>query len=96
MTVGNRWYLLVNHKNEGRTDIREFTDQTMAVAALNEAEERFTDRRHHGPSNVDVLLVGAPSIDAVKKHYPSYFINGRSRAEKVRQLLNALPVISAG
>jgi hypothetical protein len=89
------WFLLVQHERAGRTDVTEFEDLTTAAAAYSETERRYKDRFRGGRSGVDVLLVGASSIEVVKQRYPSYFSNLRSRSEKVRKLLASLPAVPA-
>jgi hypothetical protein len=66
----------------------------VAAAAYGEAERRYADQIHGSVGDVDVLLVGASSIEVVKARYPSYFINLTSKAEKISRLranLRALP-----
>jgi hypothetical protein len=45
---------------------------------------------------VDVLLVGASSLEVVKAQYPSYFLNLTSRSKKIKKLsadLRAVPAL---
>lgn len=87
------WFLLVQYKRAGRTDVTTFDDPAVAAAAYGEAERRYESKIHGG--DVDVLLVGASSLEDVKRGYPSYFINLKSRAKKIKKLLGDLPTIPA-
>ncbi len=81
MNDTDTWFLLVQHKLSGPTEVTTFDDADAATAAYSEAEQRYEN------SDVDVLLVGASSLDIVKAQYPSYFLNLKSGAKKVRKLL---------
>ena len=83
------WFLLVQYKRAGPTDVTTFDDPAVAAAAYGEAERRYATKIHGG--EVDVLLVGASSLDAVKAGYPSYFINRKSAEQKVLKWLADLP-----
>lgn len=89
------WFLLVQHKRAGRTDVTAFDDLTYAAAAYSEAERRYKDQMRNGSAEVDVLLVGASSLEVVKDRYPSYFSNLKSRSRKVKKLLADLPAVFA-
>jgi hypothetical protein len=95
MGEADTWFLLVQHKRAGRTDVRQFDDPAEAAAAYGEAERRFKDEITGADRAVDVLLVGASNLDVVKQRYPSYFANVKSPRAKVRRLLAALPPIPA-
>jgi hypothetical protein len=94
VTDTDTWFLLVQHKRAGRTDVTTFDDPLVAAAAYGEAERRYEDKIRRG-GEVDVLLVGASSLDVVKERYPSYFANLKSRARKVQKLLADLPPVLA-
>jgi hypothetical protein len=85
MNDTDTWFLLVQHKLAGPTEVTTFDDGDAATTAYNEAERRYEN------SDVDVLLVGASSLDAVKAGYPSYFINRKSAEQKVLKWLADLP-----
>jgi hypothetical protein len=87
MSDTDTWFLLVQQKRAGRTDVSAFDDQDAAVVAYGEAERRYADEIHGSVGDVDVLLVGASTIEVVKARYPSYFTNLTSKAEKVKKPL---------
>lgn len=89
------WFLLVQYRRAGKTSVTKFADPGQAVVAYNEAERKHKDKMHGPDPEVDVLLVGASSEAVVRKRYPSYFTTGKSRAERVTQLLAALPPVPA-
>ncbi len=78
------WFLLVHYRRAGRTVVTTFDDPAVAAAAYGEAERRQESTIQGG--DVAVLLVGASSLDDVKRGYPSYFTNLRSRARKIKRL----------
>jgi hypothetical protein len=77
----------------GRTRVITFDDPDVAAAAYGEAERRYETTIHGG--DVDVLLVGASSLEDVKAGYSSYFVNLKSWAKKIKKLLADLPAIPA-
>ncbi|HEY4452869.1 MAG TPA: hypothetical protein VGN81_01045 [Pseudonocardiaceae bacterium] len=81
----NTWFLLVQHVFEGKTDVTEFDDSALAGAEYGEAERRYAREIHNG--DMDVLLVGASSLDVVKQMYPSYFMTPGSTATIISDLL---------
>jgi hypothetical protein len=81
----NIWFLLVQHVFEGTTDVTEFDDSAAAAAEYGAAERRYAEEIHSG--DMDVLLVGASSLDVVKQRYPSYFMNPESTSTIIRDLL---------
>ena len=91
MSDADTWFLLVQYKRAGRTVVTEFDDPIEAATAYGETERKFEDRIKGPNRTVDVLLVGASSLDVVKQHYPSYFMNATSPAGKIRALLAGLP-----
>lgn len=95
MSDTDTWFLLVQYKRAGRTDVMQFSDPEQAAVAYGDYERRYMDQIHGAGREVDVLLVGASNLDAVKHRYPSYFANAKSRAGKVRQLLATLPPVPA-
>jgi hypothetical protein len=92
MTERDTWFLLVQHKDLGRTDVRTFTDDAEATSAYNETERRYTDGLGRLAPDVDVLLVGAASLDVVKRRYPSYFMSATTMADKIKFLMEKLPI----
>lgn len=89
------WFLLVQHKGVGRTDVTPFDDADVAAAAYGDAERRYADQIHGSAGDVNVLLVGASSLEVVKARYPSYFISLTSKAEKISKLLADLRALPA-
>lgn len=94
MTDTDTWFLLVQLKRAGRTDVTAFDDPAVAADAYSEAERRYEDKIHGTAGDVNVLLVGASSLDVVKSYYPSYFMNLKSRSKKIKKLLADLRAIS--
>ncbi|RCW47021.1 hypothetical protein DFQ14_101364 [Halopolyspora algeriensis] len=96
MTRNDTWFLLVQYRHKGTTQVYEYDDPGLAADAYSETEKKF--RRDLGGSDpeVDVLLVGAESLNVVKERYPSYFIKAKSRSDKLNRLLAALPVAPVG
>ncbi|SDK64376.1 hypothetical protein SAMN04487820_110152 [Actinopolyspora mzabensis] len=95
MMRNDTWFLLVQHRHIGRTDVYEYEDPERAAEDYSKTEQRFLSRLGGADPAVDVLLVGAESLDVVKERYPSYFLKDTSRSAKLRQLLAALPVAPA-
>jgi hypothetical protein len=95
MGDADTWFLLIQYKRAGRTDVTSFDDSALAAAAYGDAERRYEDKIHGVDRDVDVLLVGASSLDVVKERYPSYFANEKSLSAKVRKLLDGLPPVPA-
>lgn len=84
----NTWFLLVQHVFEGQTDVTTFDDSAVAAAEYGAAERRYADEIHRG--DMDVLLVGASSLDVVKQRYPSYFMNPEATSTIIRDVLAEL------
>ena len=82
------WFLLVQHVFEGTTDVTTFDDPAVAAVEYGEAERLYADQIHNG--DMDVLLVGASSLDVVKQMYPSYFMDPESTSTIIRDLLAGL------
>lgn len=95
MVDRDTWFLLVQYRRRGRTSVRTFDDINDAVVAYDEAEQRFKSELEGHDPEMDVLLVGASSLEVVKKRYPSYFTTEKSKSAKVHQLLNSLPTVPA-
>lgn len=95
MTETDTWFLLVQYRRRGRTDVKRFTDLDAAAVAYSEAEQRYKDKLQGIDPEMDVLLVGASSIEVVKERYPSYFTKAKSRSDKVNHLLAVLPAVPA-
>ncbi|SNR68983.1 hypothetical protein SAMN06265360_114157 [Haloechinothrix alba] len=89
------WFLLVQHRSKGKTDVESFSDYFAAARAYNEAEHRYKSQLSSTDADVDVLLVGAASLDLVKERYPSYFGEATSKADRVTGLLNTMQPVPA-
>lgn len=63
-----RHFLVVYDINVGEAEVREFQDYDAAVRAYDEIEERTRGRR-----DLDIVLLGADSLETVKKTHSSYF-----------------------
>jgi hypothetical protein len=64
-----RHFLVVYNLAEGRANVREFgTDYDAALAAYAEAEADFANR-----DSYDIVLIGADSLDTIKRTHSSYF-----------------------
>lgn len=75
------WFLVSYNRILGETGVRSFEDQDEAFAAYIEAEK---DPATKGDaSTTEVVLIGADSIESVRKAYPHYFATG-SRDERQR------------
>lgn len=92
---GDTWFLLVQHRDYGKTDVSEFDDYERAVRAYNRAEREYKSQPLERFPQVDVLLVGADNVESVKKRYPSYFDHGTSLQDRVAELLHEMPPVPA-
>lgn len=66
-----RYYLIVYDRRLGQLaedPPREFTDQEVALSAYDESEQAFRADR-----NIEVVLVGADSLDTVRQTHSNYF-----------------------
>lgn len=95
MADSDTWFLLVQFRRRGKTEVTEYADPQTAAAAYSEAERRYKDKLKGDNPSMDVLLVGASSIDVVKDRYPSYFTTAKSKADKIKDLLAGLPAVPA-
>jgi hypothetical protein len=69
MNTESSYFLLVYNKSSGELEIEEFAaDADRAAAEYGQRERRFRDR-----SEIEVVLVGADSLDTVKKTHSHYF-----------------------
>ncbi|MQA62681.1 MAG: hypothetical protein GEU86_14580 [Actinophytocola sp.] len=95
MAEADYWYLLVQFRREGRTQVKRFTNLQNAAAAYSDMERAYAAELQGVDPEMDVLLVGASNLDVIKDRYPSYFTKGKSKADKVSRLLAALPAALA-
>lgn len=91
----DKWFLLVQHRHLGQTDVMEFDDLQAASDAYDAAERQYGRKLSGLDPEVDVLLVGASSLSVVKDRYPSYFTTTTTRKAAVRSLLKSMPVVGA-
>ncbi|MCS7007279.1 MAG: hypothetical protein RMM28_10420 [Thermoleophilia bacterium] len=66
-----RYFLIVYDRRRGallEDPPREFTDEDAAMAAYGN-----TERAHQDDRNVEVVLVGADSLDTVRRTHSNYF-----------------------
>jgi hypothetical protein len=89
------WFLLVQYRRRGKTAVTEFTELSEAADAYGEAERKHKNKMKGSDPEIDVLLVGASSLEVVKERYPSYFATGKSRSDRMHNLLAALPSVPA-
>jgi hypothetical protein len=78
-----KYFLVTYFTQEGRYDVREFgTDHDAAMTAYVEIEEQY-----RGRDDLDIVLLGADSLETIKRTHSSYFgDNERSAlAELFRQ-----------
>jgi hypothetical protein len=70
-------YLLTYNIDLGHlVDCKEFTDSSLAVAEYSALE-----RRYAGQGNFEIVLVGADSIETIKRTHGQYFAeNGDAEA----------------
>lgn len=66
-----RYFLIVYDRTLGHLvedPPREFDDQEVALSAYDEAEQA-----HRSDRNIEVVLVGADSLDTVRQTHSNYF-----------------------
>jgi hypothetical protein len=63
-----RHFLVIYDVNVGEAEVEEFDEYEAAVAAYDEIEEKTRGRR-----DLDIVLLGADSLETVKKTHSSYF-----------------------
>ncbi len=63
-----RHFLVVYDVKVGQAEVDEFDDYDVAVAAYEDLEARMRGRK-----DLDIVLLGADSLDTVKKTHSSYF-----------------------
>jgi hypothetical protein len=63
-----RHFLVVYDVRAGEADVTEFDDYNEAVARYEEIEKRF-----FGSDEYDIVLLGADSLDTIKRTHSSYF-----------------------
>ena len=61
----------------GEAEVEEFDDYDAAVAAYDDIEKRMRGRR-----DLDIVLLGADSLETVKKTHSSYFETTRHGFER--------------
>jgi hypothetical protein len=61
-------FLVVYDVNIGEAEVKQFDDYDAAVAAYEKLEEEARGRK-----DLDIVLLGADSLETVKKTHSSYF-----------------------
>ena len=84
-----RWFLVQFDRFEGSTVVEDFSSQSEAFARYIHAERR-PETRGQDP-RLDIVLIGAESIEAVKLSYPQYFAEG-SRNDRLDGVFAALAI----
>lgn len=85
-TLDVRWFLLRWYRHAGVTEVAEFEDQQEAFREYIAAERHHDSAtRGHDPE-LEVVLIGAESLEALKIAYPHYFSSG-SRDERAEAIL---------
>jgi hypothetical protein len=87
------WFLLIQYRHRGETEVRTFRDSGSAAEAYGEAERKFKDKMRGSNPEMDVLLVGASSLDVVRRRYPSYFAQSKSKSDAAKRLLSGLVAV---
>lgn len=65
-------YLIVySHDDQVLLDLQEFRDANTATTAYRDTEERYRGKMDH----YEVVLVGADSVDTVKRTHGHYFMD---------------------
>lgn len=62
------YFLVMYDTNVGEAEVREFDDHEAAIGAYEEMEREARGRR-----NLDIVLLGADSLDTIKRTHSSYF-----------------------
>lgn len=86
MTTGpTQYFILVYDLAQRHVDVHEFGgDDAAAVAAYSELEDRFASAGTH-----EVVLVGADSIETIKRTHSPYFSTGTAQ-DVVRDFLASI------
>ena len=63
-----RHFLVIYDVRAGSAKVREFEDYDAAVAAYEKIE-----KEHLGRDDLDIVLLGADSLDTIKRTHSSYF-----------------------
>lgn len=78
--------LVFDHHARELADLQPFEDFDKAVAAYDEAEDLHALEKH-----IEVVLLGAESLDVLRKTHPGFFqAAGTSTADRARILLSAV------
>lgn len=67
-TVANRRPAIVYDVAAGKADVREYADHEEALEAYDELEKRFLASNAY-----DIVLLGADSLETIKRTHSSYF-----------------------
>lgn len=69
-----RHFLLLHDPAVGRLDILEFDDAAAAISAYGTLELEHLD--HLGPPGLEIVLLGADSLDTIRRTHRHYFSRG--------------------
>jgi hypothetical protein len=83
-----RWFLLRWDRHAGHTEVAVYDDQEKAFHDYLEAERSFSDLTRGADPMLEIVLIGAESLEDVRTAYPHYF-EGGSREERAEGVLTA-------
>lgn len=84
------WFLLF-HDRHGRTSTyRQYTDSDEAIAAYNAAERENAAKLSGQNPQMDIVLVGADTLEEVRTGYPRYFADKDDRNSQLLDEITAL------
>lgn len=87
MTSEVRWFLIFFDRWQGHTEVREFDDQQEAFLVYIE-EERRPETKGSDPQ-LELVLIGAASLEDVQRAYPHYWATG-SREKRMQDIVDGL------
>jgi hypothetical protein len=82
------WFLVLWYRHVGKTEVLEFTDQHEAFKEYILAEREHDSATRGIDPELEIVLIGAESLDALKSAYPHYFSSG-TRDERAEAILRA-------
>jgi hypothetical protein len=85
-------FLVTYYTRESRVDVQEFgNDHDAALEAYMELEYKYRDRE-----DLDIVLLGADSLETVKRTHSSYFGEGKSAFAHLLADLESVTTIAGG
>lgn len=79
-----------DHDARKQISLEEFRDTARAIEAYCELEEQYRDN-----PRVEVVLLGADSIDAIRVTHSNYFEDRADAVRNLRATLGRLPISAA-